>query len=380
MRLGLLTTSYPRFPGDPAGGFVAEHAAFLAAAGHDVEVLAAGDGDSTLDGITVRRVAAAPGLFDGGGAPERLAESRAAWLTAARFSLALARAAARRAASWDAVVAHWLVPSGLAALATRRPILAIAHGGDVHLLRRMRAHHLARALFERRQVRLSFVTEELQRLFLDGAPPRDSQVCPMGVDLARLRAARAAHRTSSSPPTVLFLGRLVPVKGVDVLVRAASLWRSSARLVVAGDGPSRPALEQLATPSTHFAGQLLGDERDRALATADVVVLPSVRVEGGRSEGMPVVALEAMAAGAALITSPLGGLAELPAGAVTHVPPGDAAALARAVDDLLADKARRQAQIEAQDRTVPAFDWRRIGPRLVPIRSSDPCAPASHAR
>jgi glycosyltransferase involved in cell wall biosynthesis len=405
VRLGLLTTSYPRFPGDPAGGFVAEHAAFLAAAGHDVEVIAAGAADgadaaaaagATSDataagsGITIRRVAAAPGLFDRGGAPDRLAQSPAAWLTGARFSLALARAAAGHARRWDAAVAHWLVPSALAALAAPGlPLLAIAHGGDVHLLRRLRAHRAARALFERRGVRLSFVTEELQRLFLDGAPPGHSQVCPMGVDLARLRAARAAHRRiDPSAPTVLFLGRLVPVKGVDVLVRAAELWRSGARLVVAGAGPSRPALERMATTSgrTRFAGQLVGAERDRALATADLVVVPSVRVEGGRSEGFPVVALEAMAAGAALVASSVGGLAELPAGAVTHVPPGDPAALARAIDDLLADSPRRRAQIDAQDRAVGAFDWNEVGPRLVPqivrplSRPVPPVRPRSFAR
>jgi glycosyltransferase involved in cell wall biosynthesis len=409
MRVGLLTTSFPRFPGDLAGGFVAEHAAFLARAGHRVEVIAAGSGEdrdprgsgSATDvheyvhqhdyetgsgsgresgSVVVLRVRAGAGLFDGAGAPEELARGALAWLSAGRFSLGMARAVARRARQWDAIVAHWLVPSALAAIAAapRLPLLAIAHSGDVHLLRRLRALRFMGALCDRPDLRLSFVSEELRGIFLEHAPrcAGRAQVCSMGIDLARLRAARSA-RAASPDPTVLFLGRLVPVKGVDVLVRAAHLWRSRARLVIAGAGPIEPDLRRLSAAAPPgriaFAGPLRGAERDRALASADVVSLPSVRVEGGRSEGLPLVALEAMAAGAALIASSVGGLADLPRAAVTHVPPGDPAALAAAVDHLVLDRTGRAAQIAAQDRLIPAFDWSAVGPRLVPpVRSRSP--------
>jgi len=389
VRIGLVTTSYPRFPGDPAGGFVAEHAAYLTRAGHDVEVIAAGGAsarDAAAGSIQVRWVPAPRGLFDGAGAPEALAGGGRMHLAAARFSLALAREVGRRAPTWDAAVAHWLVPSALAALvaARRLPLLAIAHSGDVHLLRRLRAIRAMAALCSRGGVQLSFVTEELRRLFLERAPgcAGHSQVCPMGIDLARLRAARLpadGHRAgpadrgavaSAAPATVLFLGRLVPVKGVDVLVRAAARWRCGARLVIAGAGPLEPTLRGLAARTAPgrvtFAGQILGPDRDRALAGADLVALPSIRVEGGRSEGLPLVALEAMAAGAAVVASSVGGLAELPAAAVTRVVPGDADALAAAIDGLLLDPARRTAQTTAQDRLIISFDWAAVGPRLLP--------------
>lgn len=484
MRIGLLTTSYPRFPGDWAGGFVAEHAAFLARAGHDVEVIAGGtERDSqgpdqsaalrsilgaafeanpaVLDGrpenleatrrpdlqatraileatrrpdleatgaggafdanrpvldarpadlgatpradleatgdvleatrhadptprlgsVRVHRLAAGAALFDRSGAPEELARGGRAWLSAARYSLALTRAVAARAGRWDAIVAHWLVPSGLAAIvaAPRLPLLAIAHSGDVHLLGRLRALRAMGHLCDRPDLRLSFVSDQLRRQFLAGAPrcePR-SQVCPMGIDLARLQAARRRTRDAApraSARTVLFLGRLVPVKGVDQLIRAALCWQSDARLVIAGAGPDEVELRNLCVGAPPgriaFAGAIRGADRDRALAAADVVVLPSVRVEGGRSEGLPLVALEAMAAGAALVASSVGGLADLPGHAVTHVAPGDPAALARAIDDLLADPGRLGAQVDAQDRLVLLYDWSAVGPRLVPpVRS-----------
>ncbi len=309
------------------------------------------------------------------GAPEQLALGGRAWLSAARYSVALTRAVAARSRDWDAIVAHWLVPAGLAAIAAapRTPLLAIAHSGDVHLLGRLRALRVMGHLCDRPDLRLSFVSEELRRLFLARAPRCEplTQVCPMGVDLARFQAARHARDASrTSAPTVLFLGRLVPVKGVDQLVRAALRWRSDARLVIAGAGPDEAALRALAAAAPpgriSFAGEIRGADRDRVLAAADVVVLPSVRVEGGRSEGLPLVALEAMAAGAALVASSIGGMADLPSGAVTHVAPGDPAALAHAIDNLLLDPRRMAAQIDAQDRLVPAYDWSAVGPRLVP--------------
>ncbi len=200
VRVGLVTTSYPRFDGDPAGCFVAEHARYLETQGHEVEVIAAGE--PTGEGRVIRL----PGgrLFDAGGGPEAL-EQGGAWSEAARFTARLTVEIARRARRWDAVVSHWLVPSALAAAvaAPRRPILAIAHAGDVHTLRRIGALGAFAAMAAARPgLRLSFVSRELRDLLLAAAPrpararlAARSQVCPMGIELARLRAATRLPRT-----------------------------------------------------------------------------------------------------------------------------------------------------------------------------------------
>ncbi len=364
VRVGLVTTSYPRFDGDPAGGFVAEHARYLEAQGHTVEVIAAGErGDE----------ARIPGgaLFYSGGGPEAL-ERGGAWRDAALFTARMMSAVARRARRWDAIASHWLVPSALAAMlaAPRRPLLAIAHSGDVHTLRRTGGLGAFAALAAaRRNVRLSFVSRELRDLFLDAAPrPLRSrlavQVCPMGIDVARFRAA---PRTAGATPTVLFLGRLVPVKGAAVAAAAAQLWRAPARLVIAGAGPEEAAVRAASAPGrVKLVGEVHGAARDRLLAAADVVVIPSIRV-GGRTEGMPMAALEAMAAGAAVVASAVGGLADIPC--IAHVPPADPGALAAAVDHLLASPTARAAQLAAQSRFADDHDWARIGPRLDPARS-----------
>jgi glycosyltransferase involved in cell wall biosynthesis len=364
MRIGVVTTSYPRHPDDWAGGFVAEHVQWLRAAGQEVEVIAAGPGDGAA-----HRVPAPAGLFYEGGAPEALAAARVGWIDALRFSAAMTAAVARRGRRWDATIAHWLTPCAFAAAATRRRrLLAIAHSGDVHLLLRTGLAVPAAAALAAAGTRVVFVSESLRDRFASALPGplrrrfARAPVCAMGVDVPRLRAAsgRAALGTNGGrDPYVLFLGRLVPIKGIETLAAAAPLWSDRATTVVAGDGPERARLP----PGAHV-GEVLGAARDRLLAGAAVVVLPSVAAEHGRTEGFPVVALEAMAAGAPLVATATGGLAELPADTVTHVPPGDPAALAGAVRALIDDPARRARQVAAAARFAAARDWSIVGPRL----------------
>jgi glycosyltransferase involved in cell wall biosynthesis len=168
---------------------------------------------------------------------------------------------------------------------------------------------------------------------------------------------------------VLFLGRLVPVKGVATLIEAAARWRSDARLVIAGDGPDRARLAarvaQLSLGNVELVGEVVGEARDRLIADADLVVLPSVRVDRQRTEGLPVTALEAMAARVPLVASAVGGLAELPGDVLTRTLPDDAADLAAAIDRLLSDPQLRQQQVAAADAFVDQRDWSVIGPRLL---------------
>src|SRR5690606_36739586 len=137
---------------------------------------------------------------------------------------------------------------------------------------------------------------------------------------------------------LLFLGRLVPIKGVDVLLRAVASLDSSFELIVAGEGPARAAMATLAGElglgdRARLVGEVRGPLKDGLLATADVLVLTSLELPGGRAEGMPVVVLEAIAAGYPAVVSRSGGIKELPE-SVPKVEPGDPAALAAALRPL----------------------------------------------
>ncbi len=354
-RIGVITTSYPRWPGDAAGGFVAGHVAYLRATGAEVEVIALGDGArppavTADDGVT--RLAGR-GLFYRGGAPEALEAGPRAALAALAVSSELAATVARHARRWDAVVAHWLAPSALIAalVAGRRPLLAVAHGGDVHLLARTRLLGPTLRLLHARGATIAFVSDALRRRALatlpaDRAATLRTTVQPMGVDdhaTAAIRAARAARPaptfTATQPATLLVLARLVPIKSIATAIAALPHLSTPCRLVIAGDGPERTALAAAAAPlgdRVRFLGQVDADLRDRLLADADAVLVPSVARPDGREEGTPLAALEALAAGVRVIASATGGLIDLVAHGAVLVPPGDPAALAAAIDHTLA--------------------------------------------
>jgi glycosyltransferase involved in cell wall biosynthesis len=371
MRLGVLSTSYPRAPGDPAGAFVAAFARWLAGRGHTVEVVAAGPGAPRDGDLRVTRVHAGARLFYDEGAPERLERSVAARARAPLFSAALLVAAARRAPGWDRIVSHWLLPCGLVGAALRRPQLAIAHSADVFLAARPGVADAVAAALVASRTRVAFVAEHLRARLLGAIRSRRlarslrdrSLVCPMGIDVAALAAARAgdqaaARRRLGVPddrPVVAFLGRLVPVKGVQLLAAAAP---PGVTLLVAGDGPLRGALP----PRAVVAGELRGAARDDLFRAADVLCVPSLELPGGRTEGAPLVVLEALAAGVPLVASDLAGVRELAGDAAWSFPAGDRGALAAAIRAALAGDAAR---LERGRRRAAERDWELIGPRLL---------------
>lgn len=139
-------------------------------------------------------------------------------------------------------------------------------------------------------------------------------------------------------PLVLAIGRLHEQKGFDTLIDAAAHWgrRDPPPVVaIAGDGPLQTELQAVIDRSGAPVS-LLGRRADVAdlLSAADVVVLPS------RWEARALVAQEALRAGRPLVATAVGGLPDLlGGGAAELVPPGDAAALAQAVQRLLDDPA-----------------------------------------
>lgn len=372
MRIGVVTTSYPRTPGDPAGCFVAELSDWIASRGHRVEVIAAGDPgiDDSWQSLPVRRVSAAPGLFYEGGAPDALRGGRAA-LDAVRFGARLAREVRLRSAHWDGIVAHWLVPSALAAsmVASQLPLWAIAHGGDVHLLRKLGLTRPTARLLLRPSVHVNFVSQALREAFAEcggrlGRRLADrSSTLSMGVNLEHFEQLPSL-RQQNDEPLLLFLGRLVPIKGADVLLDALAETRANLQVVIAGDGPERARLEKKARGlglDVSFPGEVQGADRDALLARANLVVIPS-RPFRGRSEGMPRVALEALACGAELVVTDTGGLAEMPESICHRVAADDPRALARVIETVAAG---RQAAY-APGHWLEERGWNALAPRMLP--------------
>lgn len=359
----LVTTSFPRDAADFAGRFVAEHAADLTARGWRVRVLAPPGGWAPA-GVE-RLVYPDGGLFAGAGAPERLTASplRAAPL-AARAMAGLAAALRRHRRSDEHVAAHWLLPCGLLASGA----LCYAHGGDVALLERLPAGRALARRVDARAAALAFVSADLRARFhrlLGGAPGCPHRVLPMGVAapapdaawIAGLRARAAGRRI------VATVGRLVPIKGLDVLPGALA-GRDDVIWMAAGEGPERARLEaDCAGARVPFAplGVLAPGARDALLAVADVFAFPSRSLDG-RTEGCPVAVMEAIAAGAPVVATRTGGVAEVaaPAGACL-VPPDDGAALRATLWGLLDDPGWRAALAQRHRTAGRRLAWSTVG-------------------
>lgn len=193
-------------------------------------------------------------------------------------------------------------------------------------------------------------------IFSDRALWDKLHIVHCGIDPARYDPA-----PRQGPPHLTFVGRLAAVKGVPVLLEALSFLKGELprlRVTLIGDGPERARLEQDAADLglrdvVDFAGYRSQSEVARALKVTDALVLPSF------AEGVPVVLMEAMAAGRPVITTGVAGVSEL----VEHgksgflVPPGDAQRLAQAIRAVLADPDRRVEMGRAgRTRVVEDFD------------------------
>jgi glycosyltransferase involved in cell wall biosynthesis len=136
-----------------------------------------------------------------------------------------------------------------------------------------------------------------------------------------------------------------------------------------GDGPEREPLEGLARQRGRrvlFLGSRAGADKQAWLHAADLLVAPSRVLADGRTDSAPVVLLEAMAAGLPLISSRVGGAAELIVDNENGllVPPEEIAALRRAIVALAADPERRAALARAGRRTAADHGWHRVAGRL----------------
>jgi len=151
-----------------------------------------------------------------------------------------------------------------------------------------------------------------------------------------------APRVLTAAPTAAFAGRLVPEKGVDVLLHAFALVRRripSAKLWIAGDGNERPRLERLIDElslrdSVSMLGFVARDEMERKFSQTWVQVVP-----GRWEEPFGMVIAEAMMRGSAVVASSLGGALDLVEHQITGllVPPGDVAALSDALTSILSE-------------------------------------------
>ncbi|MBI3654374.1 MAG: glycosyltransferase [Acidobacteria bacterium] len=321
---------------------------------------------------------------------------------------------ARRA---EVICSHWLLPAGLigAVLSRvlRKPHLVIEHSGALHWLMRRRGGGWLLRFIVSGSHRLVTVSDDLRQKLIRLCPAAEAKttVMPMGIkvsvfeaegisarptfkaqqcceDEAKKMYGRSSltapdvfpsalpagatteggpHKGDDSPSLykLLFIGRLVEIKGVHILLQAAATL-PQVQVLIAGDGEQRMALARLAKKlnvDAVFFGTVDKTEKARLLKLCDAVVLPSVCLPDGRCEGMPVVALEALAAGRPLIAARVGGVSEIIEAGQNGLlfTAGNPSLLADKIKLLRDDKTLRERLAKNAKRTAQAYDWQLIG-------------------
>ena len=224
------------------------------------------------------------------------------------------------------------------------PLVITFHGGDAHKSAHWRPFALQRlrmrAMIDYASVFLCVSEGVRDRLIARGVPPAKLRILPIGVEITPL-----PPRTDPGE-AILFIGRMVEMKGVPVLIDAVRRLRGqghAAPVVLIGDGPDRPAIAAAlqGVQGVELRGWQSQDQIAVALAAARLVCIPSVVARSGEAEGLPSVAVEAMRQAVPVVASSDAGVGGLITSGQNGLifPSRDANALAASIASLLANQA-----------------------------------------
>lgn len=284
----------------------------------------------------------------------------------------------------ELVVLDPALPLGLLGPALRHPYAVVVHGAEVTVPGRLPGSRQALARVLRGAVGViaagGYPAAEAERA---AGRPLPVTVVPPGVDTTRFHPltmrevaqARLTFGLSPTGPLVVSVSRLVPRKGMDVLIRATA--RLAARhpgltLAVAGGGRDRGRLERLATTvgaPVRFLGRVPDEQLPALYGCGDVFAMLCRNRWGGlEQEGFGIVFLEAAACGVPQVAGDSGGAAEAVADGETGLvvrAPADDLAVERALDRLLGDATLRSGMATAaRARADACFAYEHLAARL----------------
>lgn len=373
-RLLVLSSTYPRWRGDPEPNFVHELARRMLDR-FDVMVLCPHSPGAAsreiLDGVDIVRYRYAPErwetLVNHGGILENLKRHPWKWLLLPGFVAGQWIAGLQLRRRWrpDVVHAHWLLPQGMiAAWSGAKPLIVTSHGADLFALKN-RLFKWLRGRVVARACAVTVVSHAMVQRLREECPAANVHVMPMGVDLDELFTGSAD--IARSRQTILFVGRLVEKKGLIYLVEAMPKVLATypeARLNIIGFGPDKDRLvtrsrELGLDASVHFLGAVAQPELPRHLRSAAVFVAPFVEAAGGDQEGLGLVVAEAIGCLCPVVVGDVPATRDLFGTDITHVvPQRDPTALAHAILRVLdspEDAARRAADMRAV--IASRFSW-----------------------
>ena len=381
-RVLVLTSTFPRWENDTEPAFIFELSRRLTVS-FDVTVLSPRTpGSKRKENMAGLRVIRFPYFFSqweklamhGGGILNQLKTNPAYYLMVPFFLLGQLLAIIRlvRNEHFDLIHAHWLIPQGfIAALSLlitgkRVPLLCTSHGGDLFALKGKGLQRLKRWVMDK-SAALTVVSTAMKKTVVDmGIVPDKVEVIPMGVDLKGLFTPDPGVQRKTEE--LLFVGRLVEVKGLQILLDAMPkvlAKHPGIRLVVAGAGPLESELRASAAKlnmmdHVDFLGMVPQLKLPSLYQQATMAAFPFVVTKSGVQEGFGLVVVEAMGCCCPVIAGDLPAIQDT----VVHeengliFPSGNAQVLADSILKLLDDpEFRARLAGEGRKSVVQNFDW-----------------------
>jgi glycosyltransferase involved in cell wall biosynthesis len=201
------------------------------------------------------------------------------------------------------------IPAMMAKKLLKIPYVVWGQGSDIYLPGRF-TRMTSKPILQNADAVLA-LTEDMKQKMREICD-RDISVVPNGIELERFEAS-LGERKEGNTKTIIFVGRLHPVKGVQYLIESMAIVHQKmpdAKLVIVGDGPERSRLEGLAeklnlNSCIRFEGKVPQENIPQLMHQADVFALSSL------SESFGIVNLEAMAAGLPIVATKVGGIPDI---------------------------------------------------------------------
>ena len=280
-----------------------------------------------------------------------------------RFAAKLIKQAISKKAKYDAIIAWSGVPAGFIAMTLsfifRIPYIVLLRGADVPFYDKRWAkldkfvfRFLSPYIWKNSLLTIAN-SQSLRDLAYKTSRKKKIDIIYNGIDLERYTSK---SDIKMSPRQIIAVGRLSKIKGFDLLIQAVAAIKTPCQLVIAGDGPEKENLENLAKmlgveKKVIFTGRLEKQQLIHFYQESSIFCMSSY------NEGMSNAMLEAIACGLPIVTTNIGGAVELVKGNGIIVPCGDSNAIQDALETLL-ENPERIAQCQKQSLQIASeFSW-----------------------
>ncbi|MBQ1999282.1 MAG: glycosyltransferase family 4 protein [Spirochaetales bacterium] len=280
-----------------------------------------------------------------------------------RFAAKLIKQSISKKAKYDAIIAWSGVPAGFIAMTLsfifRIPYIVLLRGADVPFYDKRWAkldkfvfRFLSPYIWKNSLLTIAN-SQSLRELAYKTSRKKKIDLIYNGIDLERYTNK---SDIKISPKQIIAVGRLSKIKGFDLLIQAVAAIKTPCQLVIAGDGPEKENLENLAKmlgieKKVILLGRLEKEQLISFYQESSIFCMSSY------NEGMSNAMLEAIACGLPVVTTQVGGAAELVKGNGVIVPCGDSFAIQEALETLL-DNPERMAQCQKQSLQIASeFSW-----------------------